>query len=139
MEHLPIWASIITALGGIGVLWTIIWTILNFRAKRKKESADADKAAAEAEKQHQENGQSNADWTLQKIKELDYYYKKQNKKLDGLQLFVTRLITVIEKNDFFYCSEIHCQNRKPPLGQFKTKIPKCYENENEIKEDSIQE
>lgn len=136
MEYI---SSIVGLLGGGSAFGVAIWYIINLRSKKKVEQATADKAAAEAEKQHQENGQSNADWTLQKIKELDYYYKKQNKKLDGLQLFVTRLITVIEKNDFFYCSEIHCQNRKPPLGQFKTKIPKCYENENEIKEDSIQE
>lgn len=136
MEYI---SSIVVLLGGGSAFGVAIWYIINLRSKKKVEQATADKAAAEAEKQHQENGQSNADWTLQKIKELDYYYKKQNKKLDGLQLFVTRLITVIEKNDFFYCSEIHCQNRKPPLGQFRTKIPKCYENKNEIKEDSIQE
>jgi hypothetical protein len=114
--------TLLSALSG-GLMTGGIITFLTLHSQKKKAAADAKKADAEAHQATSQAEHGDADWMLHKVNELDYYYKRQNKKMDGLQKFVTTLISIIRANDAFYCTKIACPEKDPPLGQHHTDIP----------------
>ena len=115
-------STLLSALSG-GLMTGAILTVLTLHSQKKKAAAEAKRADAEAHQAKSQAEHGDADWMLHKINELDYYYKRQNSKMDGLTKFVTTLISIIRANDTFYCSNISCQDRKPPLGQYHADIP----------------
>ena len=114
--------TILSAMGG-GLFTGGILTLITLKYKRKEAAAAAKKADAEAHQSTSQAEHGDSDWMLRKVNELDYYYKRQNAKMDGLQKFVTTLISIIRTNDTLHCTNIACPDRKPPLGQYHSDIP----------------
>ena len=107
------------------------------REQKRKAAADAKKAGAEAEQAANQTDQNKTDWVLEKVNQLDYYYKRSNRQIDGLTKLITNLISIIKSNDIFFCEDVSCPLRKPPLGQHHSTLPPKAEDakDDEVKQD----
>jgi len=112
--------EVISALGGAAGLGTFLWYALNLRSKKKVEKATAEGAMAEADSKVADNWQRFAEKIQSEYDEL----KARFNKLEQRQLQVERALstTTSQKRyaEYHICTDLGCQNRKPPIGTFKT-------------------
>lgn len=139
MELIDIGLKIFAAIGGTAGLIMGVKYFVNIRADKKKNNAQADKEQASAQKQEIENaaailkqGQANLEWVEKKLREIEWYYKESNRKLDGMARHITSLTGIIHQEAFFHCEVMDCTDRKPSLGKYKACIPDCPMNERKI-------
>lgn len=124
--------ELISALGGAAGLGTLLWYALNLRSKKKVEKAAAEGAMAEADSKVSDNWQRFAEKVEKEYAEL----KESFKVLENRQMIVERALsdTTTQKRyaEYHLCTDLSCQDRKPPLGTFKTEdaIENIIKNEN---------
>lgn len=117
METLSI---IISLFGGAAGIGTLLWYILNLRAKKKVENANAELASAEADAKASENWKNLVDKLEHRLEQTEFKLDTSDKKLSGIQRLLTALISRKSYAEYHFCGEISCQQRKPPLGTFST-------------------
>lgn len=112
--------ELISALGGVAGIGTLVWYAINLRAKRKMEKATADSATAEADSKVSDNWQRFAEKMETEYKEL----KSSFKVLEQRQMKVERALSTTTNQkryaEYHLCTDLACKTRKPPLGTFKT-------------------
>ncbi len=120
-----IWVTIITALGGGATIWGAIWAVVNWRARKRKEVATADDAQAQVVAQFQKAAHQELSFVNEWMQTSKEKFNTMEDKIDSLQKQVSILNITINKKDmmldhikFYYCNEMNCLHRNPPMGQF---------------------
>ena len=112
--------EIIEGLGGTAALGTAIWFIANWRAKKRIERANAEKAAAEADNKVSDNWQKFAEKIEGEYNDL----RSRFNELEKRQLKVERALSTTTNHkryaEYHICTDLSCTDRKPPIGTFKT-------------------
>lgn len=112
--------ELISALGGVAGIGTLVWYAINLRSKRKMEKAAADSAAAEADSKVADNWQKFADKLQQEYDELRANYKSYEQRLLKVERALSTTTNQKRYAEYHLCTDLACTDRRPPLGTFKT-------------------
>lgn len=112
--------ELISALGGLAGIGTMVWYALNLRSKRRMEKAAADSAAAEADGKVADNWQNFAEKIEKRYNELEQKYRSMEQRQMRLERALSTTTNHKRYAEYHICTDLACPTRKPPIGTFKT-------------------
>lgn len=77
--------DILTYIGSGGGIVALIWTLVNWRARRKTESANADLAAAEADARVSDNWARYADTVEKRLNDVENQLKEDRREWEAMR------------------------------------------------------
>jgi hypothetical protein len=113
--------NIISAIGGLSGLIAFLWFFFSLRSKLKAERANASLAEAAAEGKVGDNWENFSTFMKDCLMNLYDETEKMNDKLDKMRQLVNTATADRINAEYHYCAKIHCKEREPELGTYKSK------------------